>query len=129
MKLLVDSHTLIWHAEADNRLPERASEELENQENEIFVSMVTFWELSIKESLGKLKLDGGVERIYRDWIVSGAAVRLDIEWFHLAGLSNLPWIHRDPFDRILISQALGSKLCLLTFDPEVIKYPGLQLFS
>lgn len=128
MKLLVDSHTLIWHAEGDARLPERASVALENPSNEIFVSMATFWELTIKESLGKLKLEGGVARIYRDWIVSGAAVRLDIEWPHLDGINDLPWIHRDPFDRILVSQALSSRLCLLTFDPEVVKYPGLQLF-
>lgn len=128
MKLLVDAHALIWHAEDDERLSSQASAAMVNPKNEIFVSAATFWELTIKESLGKLKLKNGVAQLHREWIASRAASLLSIEWHHLEKLAELPWIHRDPFDRILVAQALSGGLSLLTLDPEVASYPGLNLF-
>ncbi len=127
MKILLDAHAAIWHKTDDPRLSRTASDALENPRNELFISVVTFWELGIKESLGKLKIRGGVDDLHAEWIGSGAASLLQIEWKHLRRNLALPWLHRDPFDRLLISQALAEGMKLVTVDSEIRKYPGVQI--
>lgn len=127
MKMLLDSHILIWHREDDARLPLEFSQALEDPANELFVSVATLWELTIKESLGKLNIVGGVEKLQQDWVGSGAATLLNIHWLHLERLQTLPMLHGDPFDRILVAQSLTMNSVLLSQDPKVRQYPDLKL--
>jgi PIN domain nuclease of toxin-antitoxin system len=126
MRCLLDSHILIWQFQDDPRLPASIAQALSDPANDITISVVTFWELTIKESMGKLRIAGGVAGLYRDWIVSQAATLLDVEWSHLKILQDLPWLHRDPFDRLLVAQAQAEGCVLLSHDPQVRQYPGLD---
>jgi PIN domain nuclease of toxin-antitoxin system len=126
MRLLIDAHSLIWHADGDDRLPEMVSRAMEDPTNEILISAVTFWELSLKESLGKLTFRHGVETLHTAWIASGAAAMLPVEWPHISRASKLPWLHRDPFDRLLVAQASFERLHLVTCDHQIRQYPGVE---
>lgn len=127
MRLLLDAHALIWHKDGDVRLPESLSAMLEDVGNELVISAGTFLEMGVKESLGKLEIDGGVKSLYDEWVHSGVAFWLPIEWVHLQQNWKLPWIHRDPFDRLLVAQALVESLTLVSNDPHVRQYPGVQV--
>lgn len=127
MRLLLDAHTLIWHKDGDAKLPESLSAMLEDAGNELVISAGTFWEMGLKESLGKLKIDGGVASLYEEWVHSGVASWLPVEWAHLRQNFQLPWIHRDPFDRLLVAQALVENLALVSHDPHIRQYPGVQV--
>lgn len=125
---LVDAHVLIWHLDDDDRLPHSISDLIETPEINFFsISTATWWEMTIKESKGALNLLGGVEKLHRDWIEEGAAENLDINWHHLKRLRELPDIHRDPFDRMLVAQALVENLTIITGDPHIPKYPGVKI--
>jgi len=99
---------------------------MESDQNRLVVSIASFWELSIKESLGRFRCEGGVDGIYREWIQDGVAELLPIEWRHLSILGDLPWIHRDPFDRLLVAQARREDLTLATNDQNIHRYPELK---
>lgn len=127
MRLLLDSHVLIWHKNEDPRLPERISQLLENPDHDLFVSIAVPWEMAIKESLQKLDLQGGFRALYEEWIDSGMADLLPIQLPHLITLASLPLIHRDPFDRLLIAQAIRENLTLVSGDPNIRQYPKVEV--
>ena len=128
MNLLVDAQPLIWHRAGDPRLPEKVRHALASAENDLFVSEATWWEIAVKVSLGKLQLLGGLESLREEWIGRGAAESLPIEWRHTRHLVDLPFVHRDPFDRMLVAQALTEKLTLVGGDPSFARYPGVKVF-
>lgn len=128
MKYLLDAHALLWHRAGDERLPAAVRNLLAAEEAQLWISDATFWELTIKHTLGKLSMEGGVDSLYREWIVQGVANRLPIEWPHFKRLGSLPLRHRDPFDRLLIAQALCGNLILVTGDCQIHGYPELQVF-
>ena len=119
MNLLLDTHTLIWALADDPELAAAAREAIIDGNNIVFVSAVSVWEISIKKALGKLDApDTLLEEIERHRFTP-----LEIALAHGERAGQLPPIHVDPFDRMLIAQAQLEQLTLVTRDPEIQKYP------
>ena len=128
MRLLVDAQPLIWHRAGDPRLPEKVRHALADEASELFISEATWWEISVKLSLGKLELLGGVDSLREEWIGRGVAQALPVEWRHTRRLVDLPFVHRDPFDRMLVAQALTEDLTIVGGDTCLARYPGVKVF-
>ena len=128
MRLLVDAQPLIWHRAGDPRLPEKVRRALADEHNELFISEATWWEICVKVSLKKLELLGGVDGLHEEWVGRGVAESLPVEWRHTRRLVDLPFVHRDPFDRILVAQAAVEKMAIVGGDPCFAHYPGVEAF-
>lgn len=126
MSYLLDSQIIIWHKMRREQLSSRAITLLEDCEVKLVTSLVSFWELTIKESLGKLDIPDQVSGLYKDWLSISADLPLAITWNHIQLYKTLPLIHRDPFDRMLIAQALVEDLTILTCDDNIRKYPEVK---
>lgn len=123
MKLLLDTHLLLWAAGEPSKLPEAARVLFENTENALFFSAASVWEVAIKNNLGRE--DFSVEpRLLRRGLLDNDYNELAITSEHAVAIDGLPEIHKDPFDRILVAQAQVEGLLLLTSDGTVAKYPG-----
>lgn len=118
MNVLLDTHVLLWWLSNDSALPRSAAARIEAAENTIFVSAVTYWEIWLKKSIGKLKIPANFSRIAADQGFED----LPLTAAHARAVADLPWLHRDPFDRILIAQARVEKLRLLTADASLAAY-------
>ena len=118
--ILLDTHTFYWFIRDDEKMPAKVKELIETKEK-VFVSIATFWEMTIKSSLGKLELPASISDLMNDCAEFNFTI-LPIGSSHLEKLINLPWIHRDPFDRILICQAQQENLTLVTVDSNIVKY-------
>ena len=123
MRLLLDTHILLWGAVEPERLSRVASSLIESSDNEAVFSALSLWEIAIKTGRGRadFRIDAGMLR--RSLFDNGYA-ELAVTGAHAAALAGLPPIHRDPFDRMLVAQAIAEGLTLLTSDPTVAKYPG-----
>jgi PIN domain nuclease of toxin-antitoxin system len=128
MRLLVDAQPLIWHRAGDPRLPEKVQHALVDADHELFISEATWWEICVKLSLKKLELLGGSDSLREEWIGRGVAESLPVEWRHTRRLVDLPFVHRDPFDRMLVAQALTEDLTVVGGDPCFARYPGVKVF-
>lgn len=122
MRVLVDTHVFLWWVEGDRALPAKARAALADQENECLISMVSAWELAIKAGLGKLKLALPVKRYVVEHVAANGFRMLDIQMAHVGRVETLDPHHGDPFDRLLIAQALEEKLPVVTADPVFRKY-------
>lgn len=119
MKYLLDTHTLLWYLQGDKNLSEKAQHTIDTAE--CFYSTASMWEIAIKQSIGKLR--------YKETIPSIMSLCKD-EGFcplyakdiHFEGIKNLPFIHRDPFDRLLVSQAIAENLVIITRDAIIPQY-------
>ena len=121
MNLLLDTHVLIWFINGDDQLPEKSINLIKNLENRCFVSLVSIWEIAIKLSLGKIDVRGGLDEISK--IMRRYELELlPITFEHLQKLMTLDFHHRDPFDRIIISQGLVEKLEVVTKDENFPYY-------
>ena len=118
--LLLDTHTLIWFLNDDPTLPETTKEWTGTSEH-VYVSIATFWEMAIKNSIRKLKLPDSISRVMEVCRKKHISI-LSIKATHLDVLSTLPHIHKDPFDRLLICQAKAEGLTLLTVDENIVLY-------
>jgi len=125
MKVLVDTHALLWFVAGDPRLSRKARSLLESTKTEPHVSIASWWEIAIKCSLGRLMLDDPLEEFMAQRIREGFRI-LHLEPRHLPGLVNLPFHHRDPFDRLIVSQAVSERMTVCTADAAFKKY-GVQL--
>ncbi|WP_050465658.1 type II toxin-antitoxin system VapC family toxin [Herbaspirillum autotrophicum] len=123
MKLLLDTHILLWAAGQPDRLSSAATALLEAPENELFFSAASLWEIAIKHSLGRddFKVDASV---LRRGLLDNGYSELPIVSEHAITVRTLPPIHKDPFDRMLIAQAMVEGITLLTADALVAQYPG-----
>jgi PIN domain nuclease of toxin-antitoxin system len=123
MKVLLDTHILLWAAGEPDRLPNAARHVLENPETELLFSPVSLWEVSIKRGLGRddFQVD---PRLLRRGLLDNGYVELPITGEHAVAVDSLPPIHKDPFDRMLIAQATIVGIELLTVDTLVGRYPG-----
>ena len=110
MHYLLDTHTLIWLLENNPQLSNRAQSIIANEGNELFVSIASIWEMTIKSSLGKLNLGIPLSDLIAQKLIPSDIQLLPIQLAHLAVLQTLPLYHRDPFDRILIAQAITDQL-------------------
>jgi PIN domain nuclease of toxin-antitoxin system len=123
MKLLLDTHLLLWAAGRPERLPAAARRIIDDTENELFFSAASLWEIAIKSGLGRedFQVDA---RLLRRGLLDNGYFDLPITGEHAVAVDGLPSIHKDPFDRILIAQAMVEGISLLTVDPLIAKYPG-----
>lgn len=127
MRYLLDTHTYLWWMSQPERLGVEARSALEERASLVFVSVATFWELSIKVSLGKLSLSLGVEQLAEALVNDGFSL-LPIKISHCAVVSGLPFHHRDPFDRLLAAQSLNENLILLSRDEAFDSYSVSRLW-
>ena len=121
MKVLLDTHALIWLFEGNEELTQSAKFEIQNPENKIFVSIVSFWEIAIKISIGKLEMDFSMEQLYQLVNSNGIEI-LPIKVEHTYALRGMPYFHKDTFDRLLISQALNEEMSIVSCDSILDKY-------
>ena len=125
MRILLDTHLLLWWLEASPSLSEAAGDIIRDPENTIFVSAVSLWEIWLKHSLGKLRLPPNfVERLAAESFES-----LPLTASQTSQVSHLPWRHRDPFARMLVAQAQVEKLVLLTADEILTEYGAAVLLA
>jgi PIN domain nuclease of toxin-antitoxin system len=123
MRLLLDTHVFLWSVTDDRKLT-KAARKLILDANDVFVSSASIWEASIKAGLGKLDVD--VDLLVSEIEASGFS-ELPVRAVHAAMVRNLPDIHRDPFDRLLVAQALAEPLRLVTSDGHLSKYTDLVI--
>jgi PIN domain nuclease of toxin-antitoxin system len=121
MKVLLDTHVLIWFFSGNNKLSKKYTKIIESPENIKFVSIATLWEIAIKISLNKLKLPLDLKS-FMQLVDENGFIILSIELEHIIEIANLEFFHRDPFDRILIAQSKVNKLTFLTNDEDIVKY-------
>ena len=122
MKLLLDTHTFIWWDSAPERLSRRSREVIGDGANELLLSVVSVWELQVKNQLGKLELERPLAELVVDQEKINGLVLLSVGLSHVLGLDTLPMLHRDPFDRLLIAQARVENAVLVTRDAEISEY-------
>lgn len=120
---LLDTHIFIWATCEADKLSKQFIDILTDDNHTIFLSMASIWEIQIKHQLGKLPLTKPFDEIVRDVIQNKLYQILPIAETHVLCLKDLPFIHKDPFDRLLISQAVNEDLTLLTVDEHIVKYP------
>jgi PIN domain nuclease of toxin-antitoxin system len=123
MKILLDTHALLWFIEGESQLSQNAKKLIEDPKNEVYVSHISFFEISIKLKIGKLQLLKSLRGIYDDALNAGIEL-LDLEFEHIENYQSVPLIadHRDPFDRILIATALHENLSIITIDEKFENY-------
>lgn len=117
MKVLLDTSALLWFLRGDSELSEKAALLIENPDTDVFVSVVSIWEIAIKASLGKLAAPKGFQDSLESTLGDAGFHILPIGFQHAAGVFSLPNVHGDPFDRLLISQCKSEKLTAVTNDP------------
>ena len=123
MKALLDTHAFLWWISDDPRLSEKAREIIADGRNELFFSAASGWEISIKAGLGRLEVPEDLQRFISDQLSRNAIQALPIYLSHTLHTGSLPGHHRDPFDRILVSQAILEQIPLLSADPQISHYP------
>jgi PIN domain nuclease of toxin-antitoxin system len=123
MKLLLDTHLLLWAAGEPGRLSAEAHSLIDNPENELLFSAASLWEVAIKRGLGRndFKVDA---RLLRRGLLDNGYSELPIISDHVVAIESLPTLHKDPFDRVLVAQATVEGVTLLTIDSLVAQYPG-----
>jgi PIN domain nuclease of toxin-antitoxin system len=121
MDLLLDTHSLIWFLMGDKKLSNKVRLAIENPDNSKIISIASIWEIAIKLSVDKIKLPKGFKH-FLDLIEENGFEILPITFEHALILSSLEFIHRDPFDRLLIAQCKADGLILATIDDNIKKY-------
>lgn len=122
MKLLLDTHALLWSATAPARLAPEARDALEDGTHDVLVSIVSAWEIAIKQSLGTLELARPAERWLPDVLTRTGYEVAELSLSAALRVRSLPWHHRDPFDRLLIAQALDDGFTIVSRDPVFDAY-------
>ena len=121
MAYLLDTHTFLWFASGDNQLPATVRDKIKDIHQPCFLSTASLWEITIKKQIGKLTLDISLEELF-NYADRNQIEIVPINYAHLIVLSNLPKHHSDPFDRLIISQAIAENLIILTRDKRIKKY-------
>ena len=122
---LLDTHIAVWAALVPDRLGDNVARILHETANVLFISSVSIAEMTIKSGLGKLALPDTPIALGGEL----GALPLALTWEHAERLSSLPMLHRDPFDRLLIAQAMVEKLTLVTADAQILQYPDVELLG
>jgi PIN domain nuclease of toxin-antitoxin system len=116
---LIDTHIILWVFHQSQNIPTKAKQAIADANNQCFVSLASLWEITIKNQTGKLK----IPKDFYTQIHSKDFTLLPITETHIQALSQLPPIHKDPFDRMLASQALAENFTLITVDKNLLQYP------
>jgi PIN domain nuclease of toxin-antitoxin system len=122
MRVLLDTHAFLWWIGGDRRLPARARKLIADGRNELFFSAASGWEIAVKASLGRIQLPAPMDRFLSEQLNLNGIAALPILMSHALGVHGLPFLHRDPFDRMLVVQAQMEKLGILTRDPQISQY-------
>lgn len=122
MRILIDTHILIWYLDGSGKLPSKFHDKLNDAQNRIVISVASLWELAIKISLRKIELNKTLSEIH-SYLIERDFGLLNISFEHLKVLSILPHHHRDPFDRLLIAQAISEDLTFISADQHFKSYP------
>ncbi len=122
MDLLFDMHSFIWWADEPDKLSQTALEALEDENNRLFLSDVSIWEMQIKIQIGKMKLKLPLRDLVDSQQQNNEIEILPIATAHILALDNLPFHHKDPFDRLLIAQATAEKMILVSSDSKFTAY-------
>ena len=128
MKLLLDTCTFLWAIADPDRLPPRIAAALLAESNEVYVSAASAWEIVIKAGTGRLRVRGDADRFVRAQREAAGFAPLAIDEDSALHVSRLPALHRDPFDRMLVSQAIVHGLTIDTPDPLVTQYPARTIW-
>jgi len=123
VRVLLDSHAFLWAATDDDRLPRPVVELIEEPSTRVFVSVATTWELTLKVLAGKLRLPRPPAEHFAEHLERFRSELLPIHQRHVSALPELPAIHADPFDRMLVAQALVEDIDLVTGDARLQRYP------
>jgi PIN domain nuclease of toxin-antitoxin system len=126
MSYLLDTHTFLWFLEGNKNLSSNARIIIENPNNTIFVSIASIWEIAIKTSLNKLKLSVNLEEVKTEIVKNNFEI-LPLDFEHIIELTNLEQIHKDPFDRIIISQAISEKYTIISKDSNFGFYKNVNI--
>ncbi|RYE28967.1 MAG: type II toxin-antitoxin system VapC family toxin [Sphingobacteriaceae bacterium] len=122
MRILIDTHILIWYFDGNDKLPDRYKYQLDKTENSIIVSIASIWEIAIKINLGKLEVTKSLTEI-QSYLIKRNFEFLEVKFTHLNILSILPLHHKDPFDRLLIAQSISENFTLISLDQHFQAYP------
>lgn len=125
MRVLLDTHAFLWFIMGDARLSERARVVIESTSNERLLSVASAWEMAIKSSLGKLKLTGPLGELLNAQMLANDVTLLPVSLKHVDALARLPFHHRDPFDRMMIAQAIEEHVPFVSAD-EVVPAYGVE---
>lgn len=128
MRLLLDTHAFLWFLLNDPQLTAKARRLIEDGANEIVVSMASLWEMAIKISLGKLQIGQPYDTFIPQQLALNSIGVLDISVNHTAEILNLPFHHRDPFDRLLIAQAHVEQIAIISVDSVFDAYGVIRLW-
>jgi PIN domain nuclease of toxin-antitoxin system len=126
MNFLFDTHTILWFLDGSSSLSQNAKKSIENTHSTKFISIASLWEITIKQGLGKISTAIPLEELMRSILENGFEI-LPLDFGHILTLSRLEDFHRDPFDRIIIAQALTENLGLISKDRNFNLYSGVKL--
>ena len=128
MRMLLDTCALLWFLRSDAELSESAAVAIEDPASEVFISVVSIWEIAIKAGLGKIQVPNDFETGLEQKLTQNGFTLLNVNYRHAAGVFTLPRVHADPFDRLLISQCRAEKLVAVTNDSHWSAAPyGLRV--
>ena len=127
MKLLLDTHIFIWWADEPEKLSPVALSALEDETNDLILSVVSVWEIQVKIQLGKLKVNQPLKELIASQRETNGLQILPVELSHVLTLDALPFHHKDPFDRLLIAQSIAEDVTLITADDKFSAYPAKLL--
>ena len=123
MRVLLDTQAFLWAASAPERLSPRARRAIEAGSNEVYLSAASVWEIAIKTQLGRLQVVHDLEDFVPERMAERSLVALPVLMSHVLKVAALPGVHRDPFDRLLVAQAIDENLHLVTSDRRLRDYP------
>jgi len=122
MNYLLDTHTFLWFIENNKNLPDSTRSLIQTTQDNVYVSIVTPWEIAIKTSIGKLSLSKPIEALFPSEMTINSFILLPISYSHSIELVKLPFHHHDPFDRMLIAQAMNESLSIISRDTSFDDY-------
>jgi PIN domain nuclease of toxin-antitoxin system len=122
VRLLLDTHAFLWWVDDSRRLSRKARAAIANRDSACYLSLASVWEMAIKVSVDRLKLPSAVDRFVSEQMAANAFEALPIDLRHASDVARLPFHHRDPFDRLLVAQALSEALAIVSADPVFAKY-------
>ena len=127
MDILLDTHAVWWFLEGNPQMPDKTREIIINAKNRKYVSIASLWEVAIKMGIGKMDFDGGIDR-FVETIESNGFILLGISPKHVKVVVGLPSIHRDPFDRMLVAQAVIEDMIIMTTDANILIYKVISIW-
>jgi PIN domain nuclease of toxin-antitoxin system len=123
MRALLDTHTFLWFVEGSDRLSRRARAIIDDPSNSLFWSVASMWEVVVKAGTGQLRVVGGNADALLKYMVQNGIDELDISFRHALAVARLPLYHKDPFDRIMVAQAIVEQLVIISADGQLARYP------